>query len=158
MYKVAVITLSDRAYQEVYTDMSGEYLVDYFNDESFELLAYQMIDDDANKLEEIIGMLKDYVDIIITTGGTGLCSRDITVDVVEKVMDYEIRGMSAALHQFSLTKTTGAMFSRALCAVVDSTMIITMPGSLKAVQEISEYFKPHLCHGLGHLTGEDNSH
>lgn len=158
MYKVAVITLSDRAYQGVYADKSGEYLVDVFNDDSFELLVYQLIDDDASKLEEIIGMVKDYVDLIITTGGTGLSKRDISVDVVERVMDYEIRGMSAALHQFNLAQTPGSMFSRALCAVVDSTMIVTLPGSLKAVQEITSYLKPHLCHGLGHLTGEKNSH
>lgn len=151
MYKVGIITLSDRASAGVYEDKSGAYLQTVFNNDNFEVQEYFLIVDDQSILKEKIEILKDKVDLIITSGGTGLSSKDITVEVVENLIDYEIRGMSIALHQFSLTKSMGAMFSRALCGVIQQTMIITMPGSLKAVTELSELFLPHLKHGLDHL-------
>ncbi|MDF9867505.1 molybdenum cofactor synthesis domain-containing protein [Bacilli bacterium PM5-3] len=115
-----------------------------------------MIDDNKEKLEELINKEKKISDLIITTGGTGLTSDDISVDVVEKIMDYEIRGMSIALHNFNLQQSLNTIFSRALVAALENTMIITLPGSLKAVSEIMPYFINYLPHGLSHL--ENRSH
>lgn len=151
MYKVAIITLSDRASTGVYEDKSGPYLSEAFKRAGYNVAIKKIIPDDPSQLEQLLRELCPSVDLIVTTGGTGLSSRDITVQVVEKIMDYEIRGMSTALHRFSLEKSNGAMFSRALCAVVGKTLVITLPGSLKAVNELSELFIPHLKHGLDHL-------
>jgi len=155
MYKVAIITLSDRAAAGIYEDKSGEYLSGTFKGAGFEIVMHKIIPDDEVILKNIIDEAVDLVDLIITTGGTGLSSRDITVKVVEELMDYEVKGMSVALHQYSLEKGRGAMFSRALCAIIKKTLVITMPGSLKAVKELSEIFIPHLKHGLDHLNNVD---
>jgi len=155
MYKVAIITLSDRASRGVYEDKSGEYLSEVFEKAGYELVIRKIIPDDEGLLASLLEEVVNSVDLIVTTGGTGLSTRDMTVKVVERLMDYEVRGMSIALHQCSLEKSKGAMFSRALCAVIKQTLIITMPGSLKAVTELSEVFVPHLTHGLAHLNDEE---
>jgi len=155
MYKVAIITLSDRAASGVYEDKSGEYLSETFAKAGYDIVMRKIIPDDEALLKNLLDEAVHLADLIITTGGTGLSSRDITVTAVEALMDYEVRGMSAALHQYSLEKSKGAMFSRALCAVIKKTLVITMPGSLKAVKELSELFIPHLKHGLDHLNNVD---
>ena len=154
MYKIAIITLSDRASQGVYADKSGAYLKTVFESAGYDVTDYKIIPDDEILLTDLLEETTNSVDLIVTTGGTGLSSRDITVKVVEKLMDYEVRGMSTAFHQYSLEKSKGAMFSRGLCAVIKKTLVITMPGSLKAVKELSDLFIPHLKHGLDHLHDE----
>ncbi len=148
--KYSVITLSDRAYENVYEDTSGPHIKNELDD-IFLLHSYHLIKDDKDTLKELIKKLSLTTDLIITTGGTGLSSRDISVDVVEDLMDYEVRGISTAIHTYSLSKSSGAMFSRALGAVYNKTLIITLPGSYKAVSELIEYLKPNLHHGLSHL-------
>ena len=150
MYNLAIITLSDRAAQGVYEDKSGKYLYKMLKEE-YNIVMYEIIPDDKFLFEELLVEAKDKADLVITTGGTGLSSKDITVDIIENIMDYEVRGMSIALHQYSLEKSKGAMFSRALCVVSDNVLIITMPGSEKAVKELCSLFKPHIKHGLDHL-------
>ncbi len=150
MYSCTIITLSDRAYNNVYEDKSGKYLIEAIKN-NFELKNYHLIKDDAKELETILKNEVNNVDLIITTGGTGLSSRDITVDVVEKLMDYEVRGVTTAIHNCSLNASSGAMFSRALGCVIEKTLVITLPGSLKAVTELSELLLSHLEHGLNHL-------
>ena len=151
VFKVGIITLSDRAFGGVYNDASGKYLKEIFAQNGYDVVSTTLIPDDEVKLKEELIKISQITDVIITTGGTGLSTRDITVNVIEDLMDFEVRGMTVALHQMSLEKSTGAMFSRAMCAVHNRTLIITMPGSLKAVKEISELFIPHLQHGLKHL-------
>jgi len=155
MYKVAIITLSDRAAAGVYEDKSGTYLCEVFDKAGYDIVMRKVIPDDEAMLNLLLDEATNLADLVITTGGTGLCSRDITAKVVEELMDYEVRGMSVALHQYSLGKSKGAMFSRALCAVIKKTLVITMPGSLKAVTELAQYFIPHLKHGLDHLNDID---
>jgi len=155
MYKVAIITLSDRAASGIYEDKSGEYLFETFKNAGYDIVMRKIIPDEEALLSSHLEEAAHLVDLIITTGGTGLSSRDITVKVVETLMDYEVRGMSVALHQSSLEKSKGAMFSRALCAVLHKTLVITMPGSLKAVKELSDVFIPHIKHGLDHLNNVD---
>jgi len=155
MYKVAIITLSDRASSGVYEDKSGKHLAEKFTKAGYDIVLRKIIPDDEAALKSLLEDATNLVDLVVTTGGTGLSSRDITVKVIEEMMDYEVRGMSVALHKYSLEKALGAMFSRALCAVIKKTLIITMPGSLKAVKELSEFFIPHLKHGLDHLNNID---
>ena len=155
MYKVAIITLSDRAASGVYEDQSGAHLHEAFTAAGYFVVMYEVIADDAALLMKLLDEAICLVDLIVTTGGTGLASKDITVNVIEELMDYEVRGMSVAFHQYSLEKSKGAMFSRGLCAVIQKTLVIAMPGSLKAVTELAGMFIPHLKHGLDHLNDVD---
>lgn len=152
--KYSVITLSDRASENVYEDTSGKHIQTELS-EIFELDEYHLIKDETEELKSLILKLSNTSDLIITTGGTGLSSRDISVSVVEELMDFEVRGISTAIHKYSLEKSSGTMFSRALGAVYNKTLIITLPGSLKAVTELIEYLKPNLEHGLKHLLDQN---
>ncbi len=152
--KYSIITLSDRASENVYEDLSGAHIHEQLN-QIFNLDAYHLIKDEKLQLKNLVEELSKTSDLIITTGGTGLCSRDISVSVIEEIMDYEVRGISTAIHKLSLNKSSGAMFSRALGAVYNKTLIITLPGSLKAVTELIEYLKPNLTHGLKHLLDQN---
>ncbi len=149
----SVITLIDRASENIYEDTSGKHIQNELN-EIFDLDEYHLIKDEAEQLKSLIIKLSKTSDLIITTGGTGLSSRDISVGVVENLMDFEVRGISTAIHMYSLDKSSGAMFSRALGAVYNRTLIITLPGSLKAVTELTSYLKPNLEHGLKHLLNQ----
>ena len=155
MYKVAIITLSDRAASGIYEDKSGAHLSETFAGAGYEIVMREIIPDDAALLRNLLDEASCLADLIVTTGGTGLASKDITVNVIEGLMDYEVRGMSVAFHKYSLEKSKGAMFSRGLCAVIQKTLVIAMPGSLKAVTELAEIFIPHLKHGLDHLNDVD---
>ncbi len=149
-FKYSVVTLSDRASSGEYEDLSGPKIIELMPKE-YELNNYHLIKDDKVLLNDILTKECQDVDLIITTGGTGMSSRDITVDVVEALMDYELRGMTIAMHNLNLSKSNGAMFSRAIAAVHQNTLIITLPGSVKAVTELVEFLSPNLDHGLKHL-------
>lgn len=149
-YNLSVITLSDRAFDNIYEDKSGRHIVDYLKGD-YEEYNYILMRDNKEELLKTLKEESKKSNLIITTGGTGLASRDITVDVVEYLIDYEVKGITTAIHQLSLSKSYGAMFSRSMAGVYQKTLIICLPGSLKAVTEIVEMLKPHLQHGIDHL-------
>ncbi|MDH4024242.1 MAG: MogA/MoaB family molybdenum cofactor biosynthesis protein, partial [Desulfuromonadales bacterium] len=94
------------------------------------------------------------LDLIVTTGGTGLSPRDVTPQATLQVIDYEIPGMAEAMRTQSLRKTPHAMVSRAVVGVRKQTMIINLPGSPKAARENLETLLPALPHALAKLTGD----
>lgn len=121
-----------------------------------EVVRYQIIPDDRDTL---IMMLKSWsddigLDLILTTGGTGLSPRDCTPQATREVLDYEIPGMAEAMRLESLKITSRAMLSRALAGVRGQTMIINLPGSPKAAKENFNVLLPVLPHGLEKLKGD----
>ncbi|WP_423362844.1 molybdopterin-binding protein [Mycoplasma sp. P36-A1] len=155
MYNVTLITLSTRASNSEYEDSAGAFLLSLLNSEGYEVADYHLINDDYDKLLNLINTnTTNKVNLIITCGGTGLTKDDITIDVIEKIMDYEVRGITNAIHDFNLKISTNTIFSRALAAVKDESLIITFPGSFKAISEIGPYIIPLLKHGIDHLTNK----
>ena len=94
------------------------------------------------------------VDIVFTTGGTGIAPRDVTPEATLSVADRQVPGIAQAMRQKSLEITPRAMLSRAVCAVRSGTLIINLPGSPKAVCECIEIVKPVLQHAVRLLHGE----
>lgn len=160
--KIKVITLSDRASAGEYPDKSGpkiqELLSEYFEDKRWHTeFYYSLIPDDEKKLlSELQKCVDENIDVIFTTGGTGISPRDITPDVVEKFADKIIPGIMDHIRLKYCVTLPSAILSRSIFAVKKQTLIFCLPGSVKAVQDyIGEITKilEHsilMMHGLGH--------
>ena len=155
-FKVAVITLSDRAFSGQREDLSGPAIMEYLRAKGYSLPEYVLLADDGEKLKEELVRLSDLekVDLILTTGGTGFAVRDITPEVTLSVATKNAPGLSEAIRAYSLTKTPHAMLSRGVSVIRNSTLIVNLPGSPKAVRESLDVIIEALPHGLGLLRGE----
>jgi molybdenum cofactor synthesis domain-containing protein len=154
-FTIGVLTLSDKGSRGEREDESGRVLQEMVAPLG-EIVRYQVIPDEE---ELIVATLvewvdKDGVDLILTTGGTGLSARDITPEATARVIEREIPGMAEAMRAASMAKTPHAMISRALAGVRRQSMIINLPGSPKGVRENLEVVYPALEHALLKLKGD----
>ncbi len=138
--RIAIITVSDRASRGEYEDLSGPEIVkkaeDFFRDRPWRLNLHNVIiPDDAETIEHEIKLLLKGFDIIFTTGGTGIGSRDVTPDVVEKLMDKSIPGIMEYIRVKYGAHIPNALLSRSVAGVINDALIYTLPGSVKAVRE-----------------------
>jgi molybdenum cofactor synthesis domain-containing protein len=155
IYQVGILTLSDKGSCGEREDESGPLLAEMVAGLA-KVARYQVISDDQ---EKIILLLKNWVDdlqldLILTTGGTGLSPRDVTPQATESVVDYQISGMAEAMRAASMTITARAMLSRALVGVRQQTLIINLPGSPKAARENFAVLLPVIPHALAKLKGD----
>ena len=160
--KVLVVTLSDRASQGIYKDKSGPFATKLIN-EFFEKgnrpvkIENTIIQDDGKQLEELIlNAAKEKVDIIITTGGTGIGSRDITPDVVKKMLDKEIPGIMELIRTKYGAEKPNALLSRSVAGVIQKSLVYTLPGSVKAVKEYLDEITKTLEHSLRMINDIDS--
>ncbi|MGC9312587.1 MAG: molybdenum cofactor synthesis domain-containing protein [Sediminispirochaetaceae bacterium] len=161
-FKVSVITVSDRAYGGRYADLSGprvtELVGEHYRHSRWHLNTdYEVIPDEAAKIADSVrNAVEAGADIIFTTGGTGIGPRDLTVDVITELADKTVPGVMEHIRLKYGGKNPNALISRSVCAVVGSTLVYTLPGSVKAVQEyLQEIFRnvDHMVgmlHGIGH--------
>ena len=148
VFKVLIITLSDRAFKGIYPDKSGpkikELSEDFFRktNRQFEIET-TIIPDDGNKLRQLLLKAKqDKIDFIFTTGGTGIGTRDFTPEIVSGLLDKEIPGIMENIRIKFGSEKPNALLSRGVAGVIDESLIYTLPGSVKAVKEyLSEIFK-----------------
>lgn len=155
-YSFAVLTMSDKGSQGEREDTSGAYLKEKLVEEGYELQSYRII---ADKKQLIIDNLIELVDakkisLIVTTGGTGVSPTDITPEAMTEVIEREIPGMAEAMRSASLEKTSRAMLSRGKVGIRHQSLIINLPGSLKAVRENLEVVLPVIPHALEKIEGE----
>jgi molybdopterin adenylyltransferase len=141
IFKIAVITLSDRASRGEYADRSGpqikELIEKHFDitNRKYETVV-KLIPDNAEMLKDAFSELTDNdFDIIFTTGGTGIGSKDITVDVVKPLLQKEITGIMDFIRMKYGAEKSNALISRSVAGIINKTMIFTLPGSVKAVTE-----------------------
>ena len=154
MYKIAVITVSDKGARGERVDESGPAIRELVKSLG-DVVVYQVLPDDLDILKETMINMSDRekVDLILTTGGTGLSPRDNTPEATQAVIEREVPGLAEAMRMESMKKTNRAMLSRAVAGVRHHTLIINLPGSVKAVRECLEVILPALPHGLEILTG-----
>ncbi|MCF6365207.1 MAG: molybdopterin-binding protein [Bacteroidales bacterium] len=160
-YKALIITLSDRASKGVYKDKSGPavymQLTDLFDKKELpHKIETKIIPDDADKLKELIKQAaKEKYDVIITTGGTGIGKRDITVETVQPMLNKEIPGIMEHIRYKYGSIKPNALLSRGVAGTIDESLIYTLPGSIKAVNEYMTEILKTLHHLFYMLRGVD---
>ena len=160
MYKVGIITASDKGFSGKREDLSGPAIEKIINGSSnFEVERYTMVPDEENVIaNEMINMAdKEGIDLILTTGGTGFSERDVTPEATLKIIDKRTPGISEAIRSKSLSITDRAMLSRAEAGLRGKTLIVNLPGSPKAIYETLEYILPAIFHGLDILKGNSDN-
>jgi len=156
MFKVAILTISDRGSKGEREDSSGPLIREMVKDLPAEVIYYEIIPDEKEIIIEALKKSADQLkaDLILTTGGTGLSPRDVTPDATLKVIEREVPGFSEAMRAESLRKTPHAMISRAVCGIRGSSLIVNLPGSPKSVKENLSVILPALPHALSKLMGD----
>lgn len=156
MYRVGIITSSDKGAAGEREDLSGPAIRDLLPEAVYQVVSYQVLPDDKEQLKQAMIRMSDeeQCHLILTTGGTGFSRRDVTPEATIEAADRMAPGIAEAIRAYSMTITKRAMLSRAVSAIRGSTLIINLPGSPKAVKEALEYILDSLPHGLDILLGE----
>jgi cyclic pyranopterin phosphate synthase len=156
--KGAVIVVSDSTSRGERVDKSGKLAIEKLQSYGFAVDDYVVIPDEAGQIEAQLKRLCDdaKVDLVLTSGGTGLGPRDNTVEATMKVLQKEIRGVSDAMRMYGQRRTPLSMLSRGVCGIRGGTVIVNLPGSTKGVSESLNALFPGILHiykmieGLGH--------
>ncbi len=156
MFSVGIITISDRGAEGLREDLSGPEIKKVIAGLPAEVTAYEVIPDQKDLIVDTLKKLVDlkHLDLIITTGGTGVSPRDVTPEATREVIEKDVPGMAEVMRQEGLKKTPHAMISRAVVGIRHRTLIINLPGSPKAVRENLLTLLPALPHALSKIKGD----
>lgn len=156
-FGAAILTLSDRgAAGERPQDLSGDTIHELIAPLQLDVATYQVLPDDRETITRTLEGLAARPDIhlILTTGGTGLASRDVTPDATLDVIEYQVPGIAEAMRREGLKHTPMAMLSRAVVGVRARTLIVNLPGSPRGVRESLTPLLPVLTHALEKLADD----
>jgi molybdenum cofactor biosynthesis protein MoaC len=152
--KAAVLVTSDSVSAGKKSDKSGKLICEVMQKFPVEVTSYEVIPDDVELIrQKILSYVEKKLDLILTTGGTGLGPRDVTVDAVRTLIDREIPGVAEAMRVFGQRRTPYAMLSRGVAGLIGQTMILTLPGSSKGVRESIAAVFPNVLHAFNMLRG-----
>jgi molybdenum cofactor synthesis domain-containing protein len=157
MYRVGIITASDKGSAGQRVDVSGQVIVDMMASAGYEVVSKVVLPDEVGALSSEMIRLSDEVgvELILTTGGTGFSQRDVTPEATRRVVEREAPGIAEAIRLNSLSITPKGMLSRGFSGIRGRTLIINLPGSPKAVRESLTYILEPLFHGIQILVGDD---
>ncbi|MFP3867347.1 MAG: molybdenum cofactor biosynthesis protein B [Desulfobacteraceae bacterium] len=155
MFRVGILTISDKGAQGDRPDLSAEEIKHLLADSLYRIEAYAVVPDE---LEAIIARLvqwsdQHHLDLILTSGGTGVSPRDVTPEATQAVVERSVPGLAEAMRAASLASTPHAMLSRARAGIRAQTLIINLPGSPRAVRENLAVVLPALPHALEKIQG-----
>lgn len=156
MIKTAILTISDKGSRGEREDLSGKVARQIMEAEGGEVTYQGILPDEQALLEkELVKLCDDkQVNLILTTGGTGLSPRDVTPEATQAVIEKEVPGISEAIRAKSLKFTPHAMLSRAKSGTRNKTLIVNLPGSPKAVEECLRVVLPVLPHAVEVISGK----
>jgi len=154
MITVAVLTLSDKGSKGEREDLSGPSIADLIKPIGADLKYYEILPDEKELIKERLIEYCGKVDLILTTGGTGLAPRDVTPDATSEVIDKEVSGIAEVMRAEGFKKTRRASLSRAIAGIKGSTLIINLPGSPKAVRENLETILDIIPHAIEKIKGD----
>ncbi len=158
MIKTAILTISDTCSQGNREDVSGQTIAEMLTEDKFEICEKKIIPDDLQVIADELRRFSDEVgvDVVLTTGGTGLGPRDVTPEATASACQRMAPGFGEIMRAEGLKKTPNAVLSRGTAGVCNKTLIINLPGSPKGVKESLEIILdllPHaveMMHGGGH--------
>jgi len=153
--RIGVLTLSDKGACGEREDESGRVLREMVAGLG-DVCCYQILPDDAGQIATLLCRWADEerLDLVLTTGGTGLSPRDVTPEATLQVVTRLVPGLVEAMRAASLLKTPHAMLSRAVAGIRGQTLIVNLPGSPRGVRENLAVILPALQHGLAKLAGD----
>jgi molybdenum cofactor synthesis domain-containing protein len=158
MKRAAVITASNRAFNGVYEDTSGQVLLKGLKSLGYDIDAVLVVPDELDKISTAIhSAIKDELDLVVTTGGTGISPFDITPEATAPLIEKQMPGILEALRAYSRDKVPTTDLSRGVAGVTNKTLIINLPGSPGAAKDglvIIERLAPHIH---DQLAGHDHS-
>ncbi len=151
-----VIIASTRASAGRYDDRCGPIIAEWLGQQGFSPVQPEVVADGEPVGQALRGALADEVDVIITSGGTGISPSDSTPDQTVAVLDYMIPGLADAIRRSGLPKVPTSVLSRGVCGVAGRTLIVNMPGSPGGVRDGLGVLADVLNHALEQLAGEDH--
>jgi len=154
--KAGILTLSDKGARGERADLSGPALREWLGGQGVETSLYEMIPDDGDLISAKLAEWADSaaMDIILTTGGTGVSPRDVTPEATMKILERVIPGLGELMRFRSLAKTPSAAISRAVAGIRGRTLIVNLPGSPKGAEENLEAVWDAVPHAVAKIQGD----
>ncbi|PJZ41965.1 bifunctional molybdenum cofactor biosynthesis protein MoaC/MoaB [Leptospira kmetyi] len=153
--KAAILVCSDSTFSGKREDGSGKTIESILKESNVEISDYSVVPDEPGTIrQKILSWVESGIDLIVTTGGTGLGPRDNTTDTVKELLDQEIPGVAEAMRSFGQDRTPYAMLSRSLAGRIKKTLIVCVPGSSNGARESLKAIFPAIFHAKKMMRGE----
>ena len=160
MFNVGIVTISDKAWQGERSEESGKAIRDSLSLLNSRVVKYEVIPDEVDIIASKLAEWADEggVDLILTTGGTGLGPRDVTPEATLSIVDKVVPGFAEMMRARTFSITPLSLLSRAVAGVRRKCLIINLPGSPKAVRECLAVVLPAIPHAVEIIKGEVTEH
>ena len=152
-----VVIASTRAAAGVYEDRTGPIIVDWLNGKGITTPAPVVVRDGADVSRALVAAIGENVDVVITSGGTGISPTDSTPEATANIVDYQIPGLADAIRRSGLPHVPTSVLSRGICGVRGRTLIVNLPGSTGGVKDGLGVLDDVLEHALDQLSGKDHT-
>lgn len=154
MIKAAILTISDKGSRGEREDKSSQVIREVIKEIDAETTLYSIVPDEKELIIEKLQEMKKEVDLILTTGGTGVGPRDVTPEATRSVIEKELPGYGEAMRMEGFKVTPRAIGSRAIAGIAGRCLIVNLPGSPKAVEECLRVVLPVIPHTIELIKGE----
>ena len=147
--QVGIVTISDRASSGEYVDLGGPALKEVAQKNGWQVLCEAIVPDNADRIQETLrSFAQQGCGLILTTGGTGIGRRDVTPEAVRAIMRVELPGFGEVMRAESMKITPNSILSRGLAAIVDSSLVIALPGKPSGAVECLGFVQGAIPHGV----------